>query len=307
MVAGLVREGSRTICFMKSRKGVELVARLTKLELEASGDLDLADRVAPYRAGYTAQQRRELEARLTNGELLAVVTTDALELGIDIGALDAAVGRDVPGDRRLAAPDVGARRPARARAGRLRGRRGRAGPVLLPPSRRVPGAAGRGGDPPLRERADPPGRTCSAPPTRARSRTPTPRPWGRVGGSTPTCWSARATWSSAAAASSCAAPEEFPAARGVAALGLARQLRRGRRRPGRAAGERRVGPRVQHRPRRRGVPAPRALLRGQGARRRRAPGARRPLRGRVLHAAQEGDDDGGRAPAGPARDAGRRS
>ena len=97
MVAGLVREGSRTICFMKSRKGVELVARLTKLELEESGDLDLADRVAPYRAGYTAQQRRELEARLTNGELLAVVTTDALELGIDIGALDAAVVVTFPG------------------------------------------------------------------------------------------------------------------------------------------------------------------------------------------------------------------
>src|SRR3954453_23870968 len=97
MVAGLVREGSRTICFMKSRKGVELVARLARLELEESGDLDLAERVAPYRAGYTPQQRRELEARLTRGELLAVVTTDALELGIDIGALDAAVVVTFPG------------------------------------------------------------------------------------------------------------------------------------------------------------------------------------------------------------------
>src|SRR3954453_16884061 len=97
MVAGLVREGSRTICFMKSRKGVELVARLARLELEDSGDGELADRVAPYRAGYTPQQRRDLEARLTNGELLAVVTTDALELGIDIGALDAAVVVTFPG------------------------------------------------------------------------------------------------------------------------------------------------------------------------------------------------------------------
>jgi DEAD/DEAH box helicase domain-containing protein len=97
MVAELVRRGSRTICFMKSRKGVELVARLTKLELEGSGDTELADRVAPYRAGYTPQQRRELEGRLTRGELLAVVTTDALELGIDIGALDAAVVVTFPG------------------------------------------------------------------------------------------------------------------------------------------------------------------------------------------------------------------
>ena len=54
-------------------------------------------RVAAYRAGYTPQQRRELEARLVSGELLAVVTTDALELGIDIGALDAAVCVTFPG------------------------------------------------------------------------------------------------------------------------------------------------------------------------------------------------------------------
>jgi DEAD/DEAH box helicase domain-containing protein len=101
IVAGLVREGARTICFIKSRKAVELVARLTRMELEKAadegGDPDLADRVAPYRAGYTPQQRRELEAKLTNGDLLAVITTDALELGIDIGALDAAVCVTFPG------------------------------------------------------------------------------------------------------------------------------------------------------------------------------------------------------------------
>jgi DEAD/DEAH box helicase domain-containing protein len=93
LVAGLVREGARTICFIKSRKAVELVARLVREEL---GE-ELGARVAPYRAGYTPQQRRELEARLTSGELLAVVTTDALELGIDIGALDAAVCVTFPG------------------------------------------------------------------------------------------------------------------------------------------------------------------------------------------------------------------
>jgi DEAD/DEAH box helicase domain-containing protein len=96
LIAELVRQGARTICFIKSRKAVELVARLAKLEL-ADEDESLADRIAPYRAGYTPQQRRELEARLTSGELLAVVTTDALELGIDIGALDAAVCVTFPG------------------------------------------------------------------------------------------------------------------------------------------------------------------------------------------------------------------
>ena len=93
MVAELVQGGARTICFVKSRKGVELVA---KLVADQVGD-DLRDRVAPYRAGYTPQQRRELEGRLVSGELLAVVTTDALELGIDIGALDAAVVVTFPG------------------------------------------------------------------------------------------------------------------------------------------------------------------------------------------------------------------
>jgi len=100
LVAELVREGSRTICFIKSRKAVELVARLARLELEktdAENGTALADRVAPYRAGYTPQQRRELEAQLTRGDLLAVITTDALELGIDIGALDAAVCVTFPG------------------------------------------------------------------------------------------------------------------------------------------------------------------------------------------------------------------
>jgi len=96
LLAGLVREGARSICFMKSRKGVEVLSRLVKLELQES-DPQLAELVVPYRAGYTPQQRRELEARLTAGELRAVITTDALELGIDIGELDAAVVVTFPG------------------------------------------------------------------------------------------------------------------------------------------------------------------------------------------------------------------
>src|SRR3954470_13598439 len=97
LLVGLVKRGSRTICFMKSRKAVELIARDAAAALREDGEPDLAERVAPYRAGYTPAQRRELERRLVEGDLLGVVSTDALELGIDIGALDAAISVTFPG------------------------------------------------------------------------------------------------------------------------------------------------------------------------------------------------------------------
>jgi DEAD/DEAH box helicase domain-containing protein len=97
LLAGLVERGVRTICFMKSRRGVELIQRFARLRLEDAGRADLAERIAPYRAGYTPAQRREIERRLAEGELLAVVATDALELGIDVGDLDAALCVTFPG------------------------------------------------------------------------------------------------------------------------------------------------------------------------------------------------------------------
>ena len=97
LLADLVSSGARTICFIRSRKGDEVVARAARSHLEGTGDPELAERVAAYRAGYTTQQRHELERQLTSGELLAVVTTSALELGIDIGALDAAIVVTFPG------------------------------------------------------------------------------------------------------------------------------------------------------------------------------------------------------------------
>ncbi|MBV9213263.1 MAG: DEAD/DEAH box helicase [Actinobacteria bacterium] len=97
ILARLVEDGVRTICFMRSRRGVELVHRFTRLRLEDAGHADLAERIAPYRAGYTASQRREIERRLAEGDLLAVVATNALELGIDVGELDAAVCVTFPG------------------------------------------------------------------------------------------------------------------------------------------------------------------------------------------------------------------
>jgi DEAD/DEAH box helicase domain-containing protein len=96
LLSGLVSQGARMICFMKSRKGVEVLSRLVRDEL-AKDDPALAELVAPYRAGYTPQQRRELEQRLMRGELRAIVTTDALELGIDIGELDGALVVTFPG------------------------------------------------------------------------------------------------------------------------------------------------------------------------------------------------------------------
>jgi DEAD/DEAH box helicase domain-containing protein len=92
IVADLVSRGLRTICFTKSRKAAELVHRFACERVP-----DLAPRLSPYRAGYTPEQRREIERRLVEGELLAVVATDALELGIDIGLLDAAVSVGFPG------------------------------------------------------------------------------------------------------------------------------------------------------------------------------------------------------------------
>ena len=97
LLADLIVNGSRTICFLRSRRGIELIQRFTRMRLEQLGEPGLAARIAPYRAGYTPQQRREIERRLAGGELLAVVATDALELGIDIGELDAAICVTFPG------------------------------------------------------------------------------------------------------------------------------------------------------------------------------------------------------------------
>ena len=63
LLADLVINGSRTICFLRSRRGIELIQRFTRMRLEELGEPGLAARIAPYRAGYTPQQRREIEAR----------------------------------------------------------------------------------------------------------------------------------------------------------------------------------------------------------------------------------------------------
>src|SRR5437764_979440 len=96
LVAELVARDLRVICFGRTRRTVEVVHRIAR-ETIGHRAPRLRDAIAPYRAGYTAEQRRELERRLTAGELRAVVATNALELGIDIGLLDCAISIGFPG------------------------------------------------------------------------------------------------------------------------------------------------------------------------------------------------------------------
>jgi DEAD/DEAH box helicase domain-containing protein len=93
LLAALVSRGLRTICFAKSRKAAELIHKFTVDRV----DTETAARLAPYRAGYTPAQRRDIERRLVEGQLLGVSATDALELGIDIGLLDCAISVGFPG------------------------------------------------------------------------------------------------------------------------------------------------------------------------------------------------------------------
>jgi DEAD/DEAH box helicase domain-containing protein len=92
VVTEAARADYRTIAFTKARRITELL--YTWIVQQAP---ELADRVAPYRAGYLPEQRREIESKLFNGDLLAVLTTSALELGIDVGGLDVCVLVGYPG------------------------------------------------------------------------------------------------------------------------------------------------------------------------------------------------------------------
>ncbi len=99
LLSRFVADGHQTLAFTRSRKGAELVATHARGALAESrpGESTPAPAVAAYRAGYLATERRELEAQLERGELGGVVATSALELGIDIGTLDAVVLNGFPG------------------------------------------------------------------------------------------------------------------------------------------------------------------------------------------------------------------
>lgn len=91
--AELIRRGHRTIVFCRSRRGAELVSSDISRRLPA----DEQDSVRAYRAGYLANERRTIEHDLFEGSLKGVVATSALELGIDVGGLDACVLNGFPG------------------------------------------------------------------------------------------------------------------------------------------------------------------------------------------------------------------
>ncbi|MGB3484550.1 MAG: DEAD/DEAH box helicase [Mycobacterium sp.] len=96
VMADLMTEGARTLTFVRSRRGAELTALGAKARLEDIAP-ELADKVASYRAGYLAEDRRDLEQALADGRLRGVATTNALELGVDISGLDAVVQAGFPG------------------------------------------------------------------------------------------------------------------------------------------------------------------------------------------------------------------
>ncbi len=93
LMAALVEAGVPTITFSKAKVTAELIYRYVR---EALGPA-LAEKVAPYRGGYLAAERRQIEKRLFEGQLMGVSTTPALELGIDIGELDASIVVGYPG------------------------------------------------------------------------------------------------------------------------------------------------------------------------------------------------------------------
>lgn len=93
LAADLVTRGLRTIVFCRSRHATETITAAIRRTVDGQ----LVDKIQSYRAGYLAAERREIEAALADGDLLGVVATNALELGIDIGGLDACVVHTFPG------------------------------------------------------------------------------------------------------------------------------------------------------------------------------------------------------------------
>ncbi|HEV3226644.1 MAG TPA: DEAD/DEAH box helicase [Acidimicrobiales bacterium] len=93
VLAALIDRGHKSIGFCRSRRGTEAVAADVRRRL----DPDLAERVQPYRGGYLPEERRAIEQELFSGRVRGVVATTALELGVDIGGLDACVLDGFPG------------------------------------------------------------------------------------------------------------------------------------------------------------------------------------------------------------------
>jgi DEAD/DEAH box helicase domain-containing protein len=96
LMSALVREGIQTIAFVRTRLAAELILRSTR-EILSQTSRKLADSVQAYRGGYLPEERREIERKLASREIMGVASTNALELGIDIGSLDACILVGYPG------------------------------------------------------------------------------------------------------------------------------------------------------------------------------------------------------------------
>jgi len=96
LMARLMAEGFQTIAFGRARVVAELIYKYAKDTLQRTKP-EYARKIRPYRGGYLPEERREIERQLFSGELMGVASTNALELGIDVGSLDAAVIVGFPG------------------------------------------------------------------------------------------------------------------------------------------------------------------------------------------------------------------
>jgi DEAD/DEAH box helicase domain-containing protein len=161
----LVGDGVRTIAFTRARKTAELLLAYSRQAFARTTRPELGEKIISYRAGYTPAQRREIERRLFNGDLTGVTATNALELGVDIGGVDACVLTGYPGT----SPRPGSRPGARAPSGASSSARPRSSadnprrPVLdAPPPTTFRQVRTR----PRRPRPDEPATSAPAPPLR---------------------------------------------------------------------------------------------------------------------------------------------
>ncbi|NPA16493.1 MAG: DEAD/DEAH box helicase [Aquificae bacterium] len=97
LIANTVIEDVSTIVFVDSRREAELLSLRVKEILKKKGREDLVDRVSPYRSGYKPEERREIEFKIMTRNVLAVISTSALEMGIDIGELEGCILMGYPG------------------------------------------------------------------------------------------------------------------------------------------------------------------------------------------------------------------
>jgi DEAD/DEAH box helicase domain-containing protein len=101
LIPGLVMQNSNFIAFCKSRNAVEVVLKESrdKLKYDGVAGQDFSSLISGYRGGYKPLERKEIEQKMVNGRLKGLVSTNVLELGIDIGRLDSAILVGFPGTR----------------------------------------------------------------------------------------------------------------------------------------------------------------------------------------------------------------